>query len=85
MSKPRVVDTTVNEMCAICGEPIDDVCGVSCIACGKRVHFRGADAPGPDCSRIVSQLDLCGLAFICEACCQDTTPQDAAKGKSSKR
>ena len=71
-----MVDITLDETCPICGEPIDDVCGVSCIACGKRVHFKGADAPGTDCSRIVSQLELCGLAFICTRCYEDTMPGD---------
>jgi hypothetical protein len=54
--------------CPICERPLDDLYAVSCMACGRRVHFRSAESGGESCSRIVSQLCLCGLAFLCNSC-----------------
>ena len=76
MPKRGVEDIALDERCRICGEPVDEVYAVTCIACGRRVHFNSIDAPGTDCSRIVSQLNLCGLAFICSQCYEDAMPKD---------
>ena len=76
MPNRGVEDIALDERCPICGEPVDDVYAVSCIACGKHVHYTGGAAPENDCSRIVSQLNLCGLAFICTQCYEDAMPKD---------
>ena len=58
----------MDELCHVCGQLLDDDYPVNCISCGKRVHFRSTDEPGDDCARIVTQMSLCGLAFICNPC-----------------
>lgn len=76
MPNRGVEDIALDEKCAICGEPVDEVYGVTCLACGRRVHYTGAGAPGNDCSLIVSHLNLCGLAFMCNQCCEDAVAKD---------
>lgn len=58
----------MEETCPICGCPLDDLYVVSCMACGRRVHFQSVESGDESCSGIVSQLCLCGLAFLCNSC-----------------
>jgi len=64
----------MQETCHVCGQPLDDIYSVSCIACHREVHFRSADAPGQDCCQILTQLGVCGLAFLCNTCRERLSP-----------
>ena len=66
----------MDNICHVCGQPLDEIYPVSCIRCGRRVHFRTADSQGNDCCRILTQLSLCGLAFICNLCDQHASSID---------
>ena len=59
----------MSEICHVCGQPLDELYYVSCVACGRRVHFRSSEnSDDIDCAYIVSQVNVCGLAFICNSC-----------------
>jgi hypothetical protein len=64
----EVEELKLEEVCPVCRQPLDEVYAVTCVACGQRVHFDSGDSPESECSRIVSQFTLCGLAFICNDC-----------------
>ena len=58
----------MEEICSVCGKPLDEIYAVSCIACGRKIHFSPAETSRDDCSHIVTQLYTCGLAFVCKHC-----------------
>ena len=57
------------EPCRICGDPTDERLDSSCRICGGPVHVAWAEgAPESACSQVVSPLQCCGIAFVCNAC-----------------
>ena len=65
-SRPRVFR---GQPCRICGDPTDERLDSSCRICGGAVHVAWAEgAPESACSQVVSPLQCCGIAFVCNAC-----------------
>jgi hypothetical protein len=58
----------MEEICSVCGKPLDKMYAVTCIGCGGEIHFPSADTHENSCGSIVTQWNVCGLAFICKRC-----------------
>ena len=56
------------EVCSVCGKPLDEIYAVSCIGCGGKIHFSSDENVGDTCGSIVTQWNVCGLAFVCKNC-----------------
>jgi hypothetical protein len=66
----------MEEVCGICGEPLDKTDAVSCIGCGAKIHFDSAENAEDSCSSIVIQGNTCALAFMCKRC-SDMQPSES--------
>jgi hypothetical protein len=58
----------VEEVCGVCGKLLDEIYAVSCIGCGGKIHFPAAENVKDNCGSIVTQWNICGLAFVCKKC-----------------
>ena len=58
----------MEEICHVCGKPLDEIYAVSCIGCGRRIHFAPEESAKESCANIVTQVYACGLAFVCKQC-----------------
>jgi len=58
----------MEEICNVCGKPLDEIYAVSCIGCGRKIHFPAAESVNDSCGSIVNQWNICGLAFVCKRC-----------------
>jgi hypothetical protein len=58
----------MEEICSVCGKPVDEIYAVSCIGCGGKIHFPAADTSENNYGSIVTQWNICGLAFVCKRC-----------------
>jgi len=58
----------MEEVCSVCGKPLDEIYAVSCIGCGGKIHFPSAENVKDSCGSIVTQWNICGLAFVCKKC-----------------
>lgn len=57
-------------LCAVCGDPLDEIYSVTCMSCGKNIHFPAADTSQRTCAYVVTQLYVCALAFLCKNCAE---------------
>jgi len=67
----------MEEPCHICSRPLDEIYAVSCLNCDKKSHFESAEPQGSNCGRILTELDQCGLSFICNDCLDKIKSKDA--------
>ncbi len=58
----------MESICHICGRPLDKTYAVNCIRCGREIHCPTEKSLEDACCSIVTQLYVCGLAFICNSC-----------------
>jgi hypothetical protein len=58
----------MNEVCHVCGKPLDELYAVTCMSCGRKIHFPAVESAGDDCGSIVTELYACALAFVCKCC-----------------
>ena len=71
----------MEETCHVCGQPLDELYAVSCVACGRKIHFQSTEPAGNDCGHILMQLGVCGLAFMCNPCSDQLSASE--KGNSA--
>lgn len=58
----------MEEVCSVCGKALDEIYAVNCISCGGKIHFPSAESSGDSCGFIMTQWNVCGLAFVCKKC-----------------
>ena len=58
----------MEDNCHVCGQPVDDIYGVDCTVCGKKIHCPSEENAESYCGRPVTQLYACGLSFMCNPC-----------------
>ncbi len=56
------------EICSVCSKPLDKTNAVTCIGCGREIHFPSEESAEDSCGFIVTQWNVCGLAFVCKLC-----------------
>jgi hypothetical protein len=61
----------MEELCGVCGKPLDGIYDVTCMACGRKIHFPAVDTQGHSCACVVTQLYACALAFLCKNCAEE--------------
>ena len=64
----------MEEVCSVCGKVLDEIYAVSCIGCGGKIHFPSAEGAENTCGYIVTQWNICGLAFLCKKCSAGRKP-----------
>ena len=69
------------EICCICGGPLDGENVSRCAICGQPFHMAwSVQAQVPECGRYLIRDEACSLAFICNKCLA-TLPKEAARGQ----
>lgn len=59
----------MEEICHVCGEPLDDVDRAHCNWCGEPFHFAmSITSQTQDCGRVWIDEELLALTFICQSC-----------------
>ncbi len=58
------------EMCGVCGGALDGIYSVTCMTCGRKIHFLAVETPQYNCGSVVTQLYACALAFLCKHCAE---------------
>lgn len=66
----------MEELCPVCNEPLDEIYAVTCVVCGRKVHFHSSELPGDDCCQVVTQFGACGLSFMCNPCAMHVKAQE---------
>jgi len=69
----------MEEICSVCGKLLDEIYAVSCIDCGGKMHFPAAESAEDSCGSIVTQWNMCGLAFVCKRCSAVQKPVNDVK------
>jgi hypothetical protein len=72
----------MEEVCSVCGKPLDEIYAVSCIGCGGKIHFPSAENSGYSCGSIVTQWNICGITFVCKKCSATQKPFTDVKANS---
>jgi len=71
------------EVCHVCGKPLDEIYSVSCMVCGRKIHFPSAETADKGCGHIVTQWYACALSFECNRCSEQKQFRKIEKGKLS--
>ncbi|MBI3743124.1 MAG: hypothetical protein HY261_02405 [Chloroflexi bacterium] len=62
-------------LCHVCGKPVETNLDSACRICNRPVHISWKQGePESACSRIVSPLNCCGIAFVCNPCADGDVP-----------
>jgi len=72
----------MEEICNVCGKALDEIYAVSCISCGGKIHFPSSESAGDTCGSIVTQWNICGLAFVCKNCSAAQKPLNEIKNNA---
>jgi hypothetical protein len=58
-----------DELCAVCGELVDERTSSVCNSCGERFHLNQRnDQPGKDCGAVWVNDQYLALEFACQRC-----------------
>lgn len=63
------------ELCGVCGGPLDGIYDVTCMACGRKIYFPAVETQEYRCASVVTQLYACALAFLCKNCAGEQQPK----------
>lgn len=59
----------MEEVCGVCGEPLDEENASRCVLCGRRFHMAWSiHAPVSNCGRVWFNDMACRIAFVCNIC-----------------
>lgn len=63
------------EVCGVCGEPLDGENMSRCILCGRPFHLAmSVKAQTPNCGGYTMLEESWGLAFVCNRCAERRRP-----------
>ena len=69
IAPPSAERTTSEPDCCVCGEPVNQRHGSTCLSCDQPIHIAWAqDQPESPCSRIAPTPTACGVSFVCTPC-----------------
>lgn len=59
----------LEELCGVCGEPLDEKNVSCCSLCGRKFHMAWSiDAEVRNCGRVYSDDVRCAIGFACNIC-----------------
>ena len=72
MGETKEGEQNLEDICDVCGKPLDEENVSRCLICGRRFHMAwSTDAPVENCGRAFFDERSSALAFICNPCADE--------------